>query len=214
MLCAICVPVAVEREQTHFRDTLSSGVLCGMGASAMQCSAGWVHAMLCRIGRSALQDGCIRCCVGWVQCSAGWVHALLCGIRMGAGVAVRDGCSALRDGSLWDGCMHCCAGCVQCSAGWVHALLCGMGAVLCRMGACVAVRDWYIQCRQRLSVARVKRDITQHVCTLFGYQPFLYICICISVFSREKIRKPTRLPLQYTMLYSADYYCTEEYRGL
>ena len=132
---------------------------------------------------------------------------MFCGV--GACVAVRD----------LDGCRRCCAGCVQCSAGWVavgwvHALLCRMRAVLCGMGACVAVRDGYVQCGQRLSVAKVKRDITQHVCTLFGYQPFLYICICISVFAREKIRKPTHLPLQYTMLYSADYYCTEEYRGL
>ena len=166
VLCAICVPVAVKREQTYIKDTLSDGVLCGMGASA-----------IC----SALQDGCMRCCVGWVQCSAGWVHALLCGMGavlcgMGACVAVWDGCSVLRDG-----CMRCCAGWVQCSAGWVHA--------------CVAVRDGYIECGQRLSVARVKRDITQHVCTLFGYQPFLCIlCIilCISVFSREKIRKDLR----------------------
>ena len=154
----------------------------------VECCAGWVQ-VLC----SALRDGCMQCCAG--------LGAVLC--RMGAYVAVWDGCSVLRDG-----CMRCCAG----SGCGMGAVLCGMGR--CGMGACVAVRDGYIQCGQRLSVARVKRDITQHVCTLFGYQPFLYICICISVFAREKIRKPTHLPLQYSMLYSADYYCTEEYRGL
>ena len=195
----VCLSLSLSKESKH---TLE--ILC-----PVECCAGWVQ-VLC----SALRMGACNAVQDWAQCSAGWVHTLLCG--MGAVFCGMGACVAVRD---QDGCMRCCAGWVQCSAGWVavgwvHALLCRMGAVLCGMGACVAVRDGYIQCGQRLSVARVKRDITQHVCTLFGYQPFLCICICISVFAREKIRKPTRLPLQYTMLYSADYYCTEEYRGL